>query len=143
MFFIKVADEIIRYFIYTIYRGENMRIDAQHNSSNCQPIRSETIKSVENHERETSANLISQGEIKPEEKDITQAVNFIGKALKVTNSHLEFTLHERSGRYQIRIVEDGTSEVLREIPAEQILEVSAMIKEKLDEMVGLLVDKVV
>jgi len=81
----------------------------------------------------------------PAEKDdfasIESAAKYIDKALKMVNSHLEFKFHEESGRYHVRIVDDESSQVIREIPPKSVLKISAMIKKKLDEMMGFLVDE--
>lgn len=53
---------------------------------------------------------------------------------------LQFTVHEASGRYQVKMVDENTREVIREWPADTILEISARFKELLEEDLGILLD---
>ena len=69
------------------------------------------------------------------------AVNLTNEAIRMTNYHLEFKLHESSGRYQVKVVDTESQQVIREIPAERMLEFSASIKQMLDQALGILVDE--
>lgn len=53
---------------------------------------------------------------------------------------LQFTVHEASGRYQVKMVDENTQEVIREWPADTILEISARFKELLEDDLGILLD---
>ena len=53
------------------------------------------------------------------------------------NVDLQFSVHEASGRVMIVVREESTGKVIREIPPREILNLAA----KLDEIIGLLVDK--
>ncbi len=74
---------------------------------------------------------------------LQEAVKTANDAIKFSNYHLQFRLHEASGRYQVKVLDSVTEEVIREIPAESILEFSANIKRMLDEAVGFFVDETV
>ena len=50
---------------------------------------------------------------------------------------LNFTQHEDTGRTMVRITNRDTEEVIREIPAKQVLDLAA----KIEEMVGILFDE--
>ena len=50
---------------------------------------------------------------------------------------LQFTQHKQTGRTVIKVVEEKTGKVIREIPPESFLDVVA----KLDQMIGILFDK--
>lgn len=89
---------------------------------------------------------ISLEEIKQDkytEQDLKSATDTVNKALKMSNYHLEFKLHKDSGRYQVKVVDSDTDEVIREIPPESVLKFSAEVRNMLDEMVGVLVDELV
>jgi flagellar protein FlaG len=77
------------------------------------------------------------------ESDLQKATETVNKALKMSNYHLEFRLHEESGRYQVKVVNTDTEETVREIPPENVLEFSAQVRRMLDKMIGLLVDEFV
>ena len=63
---------------------------------------------------------------------LDRVVELINQALKTTNNHLEFRLHKGSGQYQVKVVDSDTDEVIREIPAERMLDFSAHVKKMLD-----------
>lgn len=56
---------------------------------------------------------------------------------KLQTVGLQFTQHQGTGRMVIRVVEEGSGKVIREIPEESFLDMVA----KLDQMIGILFDK--
>ncbi len=50
---------------------------------------------------------------------------------------LNFTRHDETGRTMVRITNRDTDEVIREIPAKQVLDLAA----KIEEMVGIIFDE--
>lgn len=57
-----------------------------------------------------------------------------------SNYNLQFTMHQASGRYQVKMVDASNHEVIREWPADAILEVSARLKQVLEHELGILLD---
>lgn len=53
------------------------------------------------------------------------------------NDRFEFKVHERTGRIMVKLIDNDTDEVLKEIPPEKILDLVASIW----DMVGILVDE--
>ena len=51
--------------------------------------------------------------------------------------HMEYTYHDRSGEYFVKIIDDQTKEVIREIPPQKLLDIYASMK----EIAGLLFDE--
>lgn len=80
---------------------------------------------------------------KADSEALQEAVGTVNRALEVSNYHLEFKVHEGSGRYQIKVVDSNSKEVLREIPPERILDLAADIRKMMDKILGLLVDETV
>ncbi|MBO8159033.1 flagellar protein FlaG [Thermosyntropha sp.] len=74
---------------------------------------------------------------------LQQAVETANEAFHISNYHLEFQIHEKSGKYQIKVVDTDSNKVIREIPPEYMLEISASIKEVLDRFLGVFVDALV
>lgn len=56
--------------------------------------------------------------------------------LQQKNTHLDFSVHEKTDRIVVRITDQETGDVIREIPSEEFLNLAA----KLQEMVGLMFD---
>lgn len=80
------------------------------------------------------------------QEQLESAVELTNKAMEVSNYGLQFKIHEGSGRVQVKVVDSETKEVIREIPPEQMLEISAQIADMLrsfHKMVGVLVNEIV
>jgi flagellar protein FlaG len=66
---------------------------------------------------------------------VAQAVKSINKFLQDQGQNLEFTVDSDSQRTIVKVVDQGTKEVLRQIPSEETLEIARA----LDQATGLLV----
>ena len=58
-------------------------------------------------------------------------------AKHVHNVGLRFAVHEDTGRTVVRIIDEETNEVVREVPPEELLDVAA----KMEQMMGMLLDE--
>lgn len=75
---------------------------------------------------------------------LEDSVELANTAMQISSYNLQFRIHEESGRVQVKVVDSQSGDVIKEIPSEQMLEISANIKEmleKFDKMVGVLVDE--
>ena len=70
-------------------------------------------------------------------KDLKSAVNFSNKVLFKNNTHLKFEVHKVTKDIMVKIIDDETGDVLKEIPPEKILDMVA----KLWEIAGIFVDE--
>lgn len=70
-------------------------------------------------------------------KEIVEAVEETNRIVFGDNEKFEFKIHEGTGRMLVKLVDNETDEVIREIPPEKILDLIANIW----EMVGILVDE--
>lgn len=73
----------------------------------------------------------------PGEKQLIDAIEKANNDLKMSNTSLKFSIHEQTKQILVKIVDNETKEVLREIPPEKILDMVAAMLER----VGLFVDK--
>lgn len=68
-------------------------------------------------------------------------LNFVSESMnhfmKLMNADLQFSVHEKTHRVMVKLVDQGTKEVLKEFPPEEFLDMVA----KIQEYVGMLVDK--
>lgn len=123
-----------------------MRVEAQGMAVDNRPAPSEfkgtelAKGNRENNEKKLAKEL-KQAKEQPSKEVIQEAVAVANHALKLSNRHLQFKLHEGSGRYQVKVLDSDTDEVLRTIPADSILEFSANIRKMLNDAVGFLVDE--
>ena len=61
----------------------------------------------------------------------------LNKFMQSLNTHIEFSIHEKSGRMVVKVVDTKTNDVLKEFPPEKLLDAIGAIR----EYVGVLLDK--
>ena len=71
------------------------------------------------------------------EKDVKQMSEALNEFMSKLNCNMEFSYHEKLGRFSVKMIDKQTKEVIKEFPPEKILE--AM--EKTREWIGLILDK--
>lgn len=74
------------------------------------------------------------GKIKDQLKEAVKEVNNFLKPMKTS---IQFVLHEELGEYYVKVVNEDTKEVIREIPPKKMLDMYAAMA----ELIGLLVDR--
>ncbi|MEA1960915.1 MAG: flagellar protein FlaG [Bacillota bacterium] len=130
-----------------------MRVEGQGMARDFMKTQSDAVKpftdqsSGERHiRREDSPKKVDLEKIQGASKkakleDVELATEVLNQAMKISNHHLEFTLHEKSGSYQVKVVDSETEEIIREIPPEEALDYAARVRDMLNEMIGLMVDE--
>lgn len=73
----------------------------------------------------------------PGEKLIIDAIEKSNRGLQMSNSSLQFSVHEGTKEIMVKVIDNVTKEVIREIPSEKILDMVAAMLER----TGLFVDK--
>lgn len=71
------------------------------------------------------------------EKVVSEAVDRLNRAVEGSNRRFQYSVHEKTHEIMIKVVDDATGEVIREIPPKKILDMVANMM----EMAGLLVDE--
>ena len=71
----------------------------------------------------------------PSSAQVAQAIQHINKALQEQSRNLEFSIDADSQRTIVKVVDQKTGEVLRQIPTEEALEIA----KALDQASGLLI----
>lgn len=71
------------------------------------------------------------------EKQIKAAIEHVTRASKMSRTRCEFSYHEPTKRVSIKVLDEETNEVIKEIPPEKSLE----MVEKMWELAGILVDE--
>ncbi len=91
-----------------------------------------------------STGLSAGGKPAPEKEkapDVSQiaelTANIQNSLNMIHDVAMNFSVHKASGRVMVTISDEKTGDVIREIPSEEVLKLSA----RLDEMVGLLFDQ--
>ncbi|MBS3872617.1 MAG: flagellar protein FlaG [Firmicutes bacterium] len=72
-------------------------------------------------------------------RDLTsdEVVDRLNMAMRALSTRLKFQKHEGSGQFMVRVINEQTDEVIREIPAERLLDLLVHLR----RMVGVLVDE--
>lgn len=90
-----------------------------------------------NTDVQTKSTVDTPIEKKLDGKGLKSAVDVANKVLFKNNSHLQFRIHEKTKDVMVKIIDDTTGEVLKEIPPEKMLDMVA----KLWEIAGILIDE--
>lgn len=69
---------------------------------------------------------------------ITKAVNSINKTIQATLQNLEFSVDQDSSQVVVKVIDQQTKQVLRQIPTEEVLEIA----KSLDKLQGLLIKQI-
>ena len=70
-------------------------------------------------------------------EELENAVNKMNKTVEIFNREIKFSIHEKTHRIMVRVINKDTEEVISEMPPQLILDMVAQFR----EMVGMLVDK--
>ena len=78
-----------------------------------------------------SANdeTINLGTASIDPEEVKQAAHEINQALKSLNDHLQFSVDTTSNSTVVKLIDDGTGKVLRQIPPDEILRLRAYYKD--------------
>lgn len=98
--------------------------------------------------REQPAPVAKLEEVKPaaaaspEAPDIdpaqmAQVVDGMNSFLAAGANHIQFAMHEASGKMMVSVIDDTTKEVIRTFPSKDLLDLAS----KIGELVGTLMDK--
>lgn len=71
---------------------------------------------------------------RPSAENVAAAVEKINDFIQITRRDLQFSVDDETGRTVVKVLDSETDEVIRQIPAEEILTIAA----NLDEVRGLL-----
>lgn len=96
------------------------------------------LRTAENLDKseKVSADII-KAQQKIDNKEVMSAVDKANTVLFKNNTHLQFRVHEKTNEVMVKIVDDVSGEVLKEIPPEKMLDLVA----KLWEIAGIIVDE--
>jgi flagellar protein FlaG len=73
----------------------------------------------------------------PTREQVAAAVKHINQSMQASSQTLEFSIDDDSNQTIVKIVDQSTKEVVRQIPSAEALEIA----KSLDKMMGLLIDQ--
>ena len=71
-----------------------------------------------------------------QEDMLIDRIQEMNESFKTTQTSLKFELHEKLNEYYVKIIDDTTKDVIREIPSKKMLDMYASMQ----EFMGLIVD---
>lgn len=110
---------------------EKLNLDTQKMS-----IETNAHRKIESSDRAVEINADTQRH-RFKREDLEEAIKDINKMILGPDSRFEFKVHERTGRFMIKLIDNDTDEIIKEIPPEKILDLVASIW----DLVGILVDE--
>ena len=103
----------------------NVNQNISSNISNSDNVPKVNVKTNDNN-----GNTEDKKDRKVSEKEINSAVNTANSLLN-DSTHLQFKVHKITGDIMVKIIDDKTGEVIKEIPPEKIIDMIANICETL------------
>lgn len=81
---------------------------------------------------EDKVELNQQGEEEANTSNLTEVASKINELFQAESRSLQFTVDDESGRSVIKVVDIKTGEQIKQIPAEELLEISRRLAAQLD-----------
>ncbi len=110
------------------------------NSNNAVHTSGQSTVEVQKFPREItgeSKELSEKIETKVNQKELASSIDKANKVLFKNNTHLKFEIHEVTKDVMVKIIDDESGEVIKEIPPKKMLDFVA----KLWEIAGIIVDQ--
>jgi flagellar protein FlaG len=92
---------------------------------------------IENKQEQTGINTVKEEKKEISEEKLKKAIMQMNESIRIFDKRIHFDVHKDSGRIFVQVIDVENDKVIREIPPEEMLEISA----KIHEMVGLLIDE--
>jgi flagellar protein FlaG len=73
----------------------------------------------------------------PEARTVEEAVSRLNATMQALSVRLKFERHEAAGQYMVRVINEDSGELIREIPPERTLDMVAYLK----RVAGIIVDE--
>jgi flagellar protein FlaG len=103
--------------IETIAAAPASRIDKSYTSADIPPARSAAPRSADTHDAVT----LQQHSPEPSRAQLDQAVSELNQSSQTKTQGLEFAIDEDSQRTVVKVIDQETKEVLRQIPTKEAL----------------------
>jgi flagellar protein FlaG len=79
--------------------------------------------------------------VKPSREDVSAAVKKMNDAMQGSSQSLQFSIDEDSKDIVVKVIDQSTKEVVRQIPSKEALQIAKSIDKSIDKMQqGLLID---
>lgn len=86
-----------------------------------------------------TANPVQQPAAVPNQSQLKQAVENINKTIAAFSRDVEFSIDSDTDRTVVKVIDQNTKEVIRQIPSQETLEIAKAITHVIDKVQGLLI----
>ncbi|MDF1555042.1 MAG: flagellar protein FlaG [Deferrisomatales bacterium] len=69
--------------------------------------------------------------------ELAQALDGVNSFLASGNNHIQFALHEGSGKMMVEVIDNATEEIIKTFPSKELLDLAS----KIGELLGTLMDR--
>lgn len=87
----------------------------------------------------SSARAASSAKAEPSREQVDAAVKKLNDSMSASSQSLEFSVDQDSKQIVVKLIDQSTKEVLRQIPTPEALQMAKAIDEALDKKQGLLI----
>lgn len=119
---------------YETYKAKQPTNSGVSTNKEVNETKEEAVVTMANGEKMAAGELRIQ-DVAPEK--IKSAIAEVNQKIKPTRTQCQFSYHEDSKRISIKVIDESTKEVIREIPPEKTLDMIA----KVMDLAGILVDE--
>jgi flagellar protein FlaG len=78
---------------------------------------------------------------KPSHEDVSAAVDKMNEAMLGSSQSLQFSIDEDSKDIVVKVIDQSTKEVVRQIPSKEALQIAKSLDKSIDKMQGLLINQ--
>lgn len=86
---------------------------------------------------ELSHKKDTQQDQRTKKEKVEEAIKVINEFIQPSQTAIKFEMHEKLDEYYVKVIDERTKEVIREIPSKKLLDLYAAMK----DFIGLIVDK--
>jgi flagellar protein FlaG len=91
--------------------------------------------------KSSAAPAAASAKAAPSRTEVDAAVKKLNDSMSVSSQSLEFSVDQDSKQIVVKLIDQSTKEVLRQIPSVEALQMAKAIDETLDKKQGLLLDQ--
>jgi flagellar protein FlaG len=114
---------------------------------NIQPVASPASPRVDDRPTQPAAPVAAAGksktadDAKPSHEDVSAAVDKMNEAMLGSSQSLQFSIDEDSKDIVVKVIDQSTKEVVRQIPSKEALQIAKSLDKSIDKMQGLLINQ--
>jgi flagellar protein FlaG len=86
-----------------------------------------------------TVDAVRQAATVPSMEQLSEAVKNINKALETRSQGVEFSLDSDTEKVLVKVVDQATGKVLRQMPSEEALQIAKALDEAMDKLQGVLI----